>query len=395
MPSRRPRILFLCGVGHFYAHFFELAWPTLVLWVHLDWDLPRQDVLVWGHPLYLLFGLGSLPMGWLGDRFNNRHLLSLMLVGLGAFSILAGCATTPLAMQICLGGIGLMASVYHPVGLGFISRCCDRRGSAMGHNGIWGSLGIGLAPAVIGQSAHWLGWRGALVAAGLPPILIGLWFAFRPLDETPLPENGPGRGAKRSGVLPFALLLAAMTLLGWIYRGTVVALPLALLESAGRVARALPAADPVTAISWMVSAVYMIGMLGQYVGGRLADRLDLRAGYLGFHALSLPFMLLMARAGNIPLLLAALAYVFCALGMQPVENSLVAALTPVRFRGLAYSLKCVLVFGVGSFAVRMVRAFENQGDISRVFRLQALLLVAVVATVLVLCALTRRERVRN
>ncbi len=395
MPTRRPRILFLCGVGHFYAHFFELAWPTLVLWIHPDWGLPRGEVLAWAFPLYLLFGLGSLPMGWLGDRFNNRLLLSAMLAGLGICAVLAGLATSPLAIQCCLGGIGLMAAMYHPIGMGFISRCCERRGAALGNNGIWGSLGIGLAPAVIGLSAHVLGWRGALVAAGVPPILIGLWFALRPLDETPLPEPGPVRAAKGSLRAPFLVFLFAMTLLGWIYRGTVVAMPLALAANASRLAAALPGADTATGISWMVSAVYLFAMLGQMVGGRLADRMDLRAGYLLFHALSLPCMWLMSRVGDGALVAAAFAYIFFALGAQPLENSLVAALTPARFRSLAYSLKFVLVFGLGSFAVRMVKACEEAGDIPRVFRIQTLMLSAVILVILALCLLTRRESVRN
>ena len=53
---------------------------------------------------------------------------------------------------------------------------------------------------------------------------------------------------------------------------------------------------------------------------------------------------------GIAMLPVGMAYTFFALGMQPIENSLVAHLTPSRLRSFAYSLKFILVFGVGALS---------------------------------------------
>ena len=90
------------------------------------------------------------------------------------------------------------------------------------------------------------------------------------------------------------------------------------------------------------SLAYLFGIAGQYVGGVLADRHDLRRLYLAFHALSLPALLLMTALSGLPLVGGAALFVFFSLGMQPIENSLFAHYTPARWRATAYGLKFVL-----------------------------------------------------
>jgi MFS family permease len=45
--------------------------------------------------------------------------------------------------------MGLGASTYHPAGTGLISRTISARGTALGINGIYGNVGIALAPLAI------------------------------------------------------------------------------------------------------------------------------------------------------------------------------------------------------------------------------------------------------
>ena len=50
---------------------------------------------------------------------------------------------------------------------------------------------------------------------------------------------------------------------------------------------------------------------------------------------------------------------FFLLGMQPLENTLVAGLTPVRMRSSAYGMKFILTFGVGAVSVKLIKIVEN------------------------------------
>jgi len=96
-----------------------------------------------------------------------------------------------------------------------------------------------------------------------------------------------------------------------------------------------------------------------------------------------------------PLLVASAIYAFFSLGMQPLENSLFAVLTPERWRSTAYGLKFVLTFGVGSTAVWMVRAVAESSGWHAVYAALCGVVVALIACVGLLFVATRQLETRN
>jgi predicted MFS family arabinose efflux permease len=117
----------------------------------------------------------------------------------------------------------------------------------------------------------------------------------------------------------------------------------------------------------ITSAIFLVGMAGQYMGGRTAERFSLQHSYLVFHLITIPAAFLMAWASNIPLILVALVYFFFLLGMQPIENTLVSRLTPANWQHSAFGMKFVLTFGVGALAVKGVAAVETAAGIQWVY----------------------------
>ena len=73
--STRPTTLFI-NVGHSYAHLFMLLYPTVVLALEGTWGMGFAELLPLGFAGYLLFGVGSLPAGWLGDRWNSAWMMA-------------------------------------------------------------------------------------------------------------------------------------------------------------------------------------------------------------------------------------------------------------------------------------------------------------------------------
>ncbi|MGD8470741.1 MAG: hypothetical protein PVJ82_05075, partial [Desulfobacteraceae bacterium] len=71
-----------------------------------------------------------------------------------------------------------------------------------------------------------------------------------------------------------------------------------------------------------------------------------------------------------------LIFFFFLLGMQPIENTLIARFAPKRFHHSAFGAKFVLTFGVGALAVKMVAAIESAYDVKTIFFLLALLVAA-------------------
>jgi MFS family permease len=144
------------------------------------------------------------------------------------------------------------------------------------------------------------------------------------------------------------------------------------------------------------SMVLFGGLFGQIVGGRLADRMDLRRAYLLFHAASFPFILAMAFTGNVVLALCVVGYAFFSLGMQPIENSLIAALTPDRWRSTSYAVKFMLTFGIGASAVQFIAPIKRAYSIEMVYAFLAGVVFLLVMSILALIVASRKiPEVRN
>jgi len=376
-PARNERnVLLLTGVGHFTTHFFELMFPTLAVALARQSELPLDDVLTWSFAGYLLFGLGGLPFGMLADRIGSRLLLLVALFGLGVSALAASEVTSPRALTVCLAVMGGFASIYHPVGIGLISRTIDARGRALGVNGLFGSAGIALTPVVTAALSEAVGWQETYRIVGYAMCAVAVACAFLQVQE-PLYAVAADVAPSQPFVWrPLIVLLAAATLAGVSYRGNTLVQP-------GYFAAHVSAVWYGAA----TSAAYLLGTVGQYAGGLLADRRDLRRLYLTFHACSLPGLLAMILLGGVPLVAAAAIFVFFSLGMQPIENTLLAHYTPARWRATIFGVKATGVFGIGSLAVWLVRWADGVGGLSFVLLCLAGVVALVIGCAAVLLAL--------
>lgn len=394
--SNERRVDIICGFGHFACHFFMLAFPALCLWIRKDLALNDADTLNIGFYMYLLFGLIALPAGFISDRWNGRSMLLIFCFGSGACSLACGLSSSIGQLTVALAGVGAFSAIYHPVGMGMISKCCTNRGESLGRNGVFGGLGIALAPLAAGFLASQIGWRQSYFIFALPCFAFGVWLLLTPIDETPVERaNSAAKDAVGSTVLYFALMLACMMLIGIVYRGTSVTLPSFFESTIAGGGGSKPADGNPLLATLIVTGVYLLALSGQVVGGIVADRFDLRIGYVGFHLISIPAMLALGTWAGWPLGLAAAAYLFFGLGAQPIENSLVARLTPSHLRATSYGLKFICVMGVGSFGVKIVRRIMNTHDTATIFQFQALLLVLVIIIMLIFCGLSRKQQYRN
>lgn len=371
--SNERNVLLLTGVGHFTTHFFELMFPTLAVALARQAHVPLEEVLSWSFLGYLAFGLGALPMGLAGDRINARLPLLVSLFGLGVVAIAASEVTSPRALTICLAVMGALASVYHPLGMSLISRTIDARGRALGINGIFGNAAIALTPVITAALCARFGWQDAYRLVGYAMCALAVGCAFLPVVEPPPRIVRQGEATEPINWRPLLVLLVAATLAGISYRGNTLLQPAYFAERVSEV--------------WFgaaVSAAYLLGIGGQYLGGLLADRGDHRRLYLLFHACSLPPLLLMTMFAGVPLVFAAAAFVFFSLGMQPIENSLVAHYAPPHRRATIYGLKFVCTFGVGSLAVWLVEWVGDAGGLQSVILVLAGVVILVIATAAVL-----------
>jgi MFS family permease len=397
MNANERNILIVASFGHFMSHFNMLVFPALVLPFTNRFGMELTQVLHLSFSMYLLFGISALPWGLLSDRFGAKPLLLIFYVGAGMCG-LAACyfMDSPQAFSFSLAGIGLFSGIYHPAGLGIISRGISRMSIALGYNGMAGNAGLAAAPFLTGLINYYFGSQAMYLFLGALNLFGAILMLFLTLEEPPKNEEIDS-GPSRRLVAGFVVLCICMMLGGIAYRGATVILPSyfelrnsSLFEALRHLQWLYPSKN--VAATALTSFVFLVGMLGQYAGGRTAERFNPRWGYLLFHLLALPMALIMAFATDLPLLIISMGYMLFLLGMQPIENTLVANLTPDKLRHSAYGTKFILTFGVGALAIHMVGWIKNTWSLPAVFVAMSGISLLIVLSILLLAAVTRGVR---
>lgn len=383
-------ILSVTCYGHFLSHFNMLVFPAILLPLSERLGMEMADTLELAFYMYLLMGISALPWGYLADKVGARPLLALFYAGAGFSGFGAAFfIDSPGPLKWALAGIGLFSGIYHPAGLGWIACCVSKTSTGMAYNGMFGNLGLALGPVLAGLVNYFRGPQAVYIGLGLLN-LFGLFLLLKVNRHKVYKEVQAGVGEEKfSSWSSFGILLVTMMLGGIVYRGATVTLP-ALFEISGTgVYASLNSlfkgnlSGNVVAAG-ITSCLYLVGMLGQYSGGRAGERFDLRWSYLIFHVLTIPAALLIGLVTDIPLMLLATFHSFFLLGMQPIENTLVARLTPSGMHGSAYGMKFVLTFGVGAVAVQIVRLVERNFGLSCVFPVLGLVSIALVLVIAIL-----------
>ncbi len=350
------------NVGHTLDHALTTLFPTVVLVLEATWGLGYDELIALFIAGNVLFGLGALPAGWLGDRWSTMGMMVIYFVGLGGAVVATGLASNAFEIALGLAATGLFASIYHPVGMSWLVRTATNRGRALGFNGMFGAAGIAIGPVLAGSLIALAGWRAAFIVPGAVSVAVGIallaawrlgYVEDRRVDVKPQPE--PERGHV---VRAFWILSVTMTCAGLIGSSFSFVLPKFFETRLGQ-AYGLGVFE----ISLLVSTVFLVASGAQYVGGRLADRFGMKRMYFASFLVLTPALFLAAVLDGWPLLLVAIAMVFINITGLPAENGMVAHYTPSKWRGTAYGAKFVLALGVSAAAIPIVGAiYRATGD---------------------------------
>lgn len=387
------------NLGHLFAHLMMLLYPTVVLALEQEFDTGYGELIALLAVGNLLFGLGAVPAGWLGDRWGVGGMMVVFFVGTGAAAILTGLMESPLGIGFGLSLIGLFASIYHPVGIAWVVRSTTKRGRALGVNGIFGSIGAAAAGVTAGVLTEAISWRAAFIVPGAVCAGIGLvllacqrWGVAlaqpvaTSMPEPPLKSESVGSGGSRQ---TRTLMLLAISMLGTglMYQSMSAAMPKLFTARLAALTGGTTAA-----VGGLVSLVYLLAAAAQLLGGYLADRYPPRRLYLTAYAVLVPLFLLAVGAMGGPLLLLVVVAVFVNTTVIPVENMLLADNAPRGWHGTVFGGKFVLSLGGGALAVPVVALLhEATGGFGSLFVVWS----ALAATIAVVVLLLPRHRAAN
>ena len=380
MERIRSGELFL-NIGHALDHLFLLIYPTVVLAMSPEFGRPYSEMLPLALGGFIAFGAGSLPAGWLADRWSRRGMMVVFFIGIGAASILTGLANTTWQIAVALTLVGLFGAIYHPVGIAMLVSGREKVGKVLGVNGVFGNLGVAFAALIAGALAYWINWRAAFIVPGLASIAVGIAFAMTVPDAGAAARragSGPGAGFSR-GLLArvFAILTVTTLFGGVIFNSTTVAMPKIFDE------RLSLLVNTTLGIGILVSLVYTFAAAAQLVVGHLLDRGALKSVLVAVIGLQAPLLLAAAFFDNYLMLVVAMAMMFFVFGQIPINDAMVAAYTDEAWRSRVYALRYVVSFGASALALPLVAEMHRYSSDFRYlfFALAAMALLMFTASV--------------
>ena len=347
MSTGRPTALLL-NAGHALDHLFLLIFATAVGAIAADLGMIWQDLMPYTAGAFVMFGLGSLPAGRLGDLWGRRAMMIVFFLGMGASGLLVASTTGVWSLAAALTLMGVFASIYHPVGIPMLVQGSKNPGFTIGVNGLFGNLGIAVAAILTGLLVKHVGWRAAFAVPGGLALLCAVLFAMLVPRET----EPPARRPKKSVDLPPALMARALAVM------TLAAISSSLIfnfttNGNGQLLseRLRGLIDDPATLGVLLAIVYTIASLAQLVVGKLIDRYPLKWVYLPIVAAQTPLFLLASSAGGWPLYAAVLGFMVFVFGAIPFVDAMIVQYVDDRMRSRVAGVRLTVSFGVSSLAV--------------------------------------------
>lgn len=272
--------------------------------------------------------------------------------------------------------LGIGMSGYHPVGISAVADLFPKKGAgkAMSVQAIGGSLGVALAPLILGGLASFYGWRiplRFLALAGIPLLLvIVLW-----MDE-PKPEQ---KKEKEPFSLTFITIFIALFYFfrGFVFKSITTFLPTYFVEVRGL---------SVAGGGFTTSVLLLSGVLILPVAGIVADRVN-RILVVVSSSLSSGFILfaltLMPTVGWLMYIMLALFGALIYLSL-PSVLSLVKDLTSKEGYGGTFGINFTMVAFAGVIAPVIIGYIGDVFSLALAFKLLPLLLVLASISILLI-----------
>ena len=387
MPPAARQIVFI-NAAHLLCHYSLLILPTAVLamaWPGGPFGDAYGPIVALATGMFVLYGVLSLPQGWLVARLGRKGMMAGFFIGTGLALVACGFAASPVMLAVWLAVAGSFAAIYHPVGTAMLVEAAgDTPGRSLGVNGVFGNFGVALAPVVTAFVAGRFGWQYAFIAPGAVCAAIGLYWLKEPAHD-----YSARAGARPFPVIPRALVRRAVIVLlliavvsGLVFNAFTLLIPKLLQERLAADASLLPM------IGVAAFLVTLCGALTQFTVGRMIDRRTLRQVFLPCAVVLAPALFALSFLQGwavLPVAGLAAAAIF---GQVTVNETMTARYIAPALRARMYSVRFFVGFlGAAGAAPLVGLLHQRTGSLASV-----MLVLSVVAVVTIGCALAFPNR---
>jgi MFS family permease len=387
--SAATRQVVLINAAHLFTHYSLLILATATLaMVHQDparFGTSYGPLLAIGTGMFVAYGLLALPMGWLQERLGRKALMTAYFLGSGAGMVLAGTANSGFMLGVWLGVMGAFSAIYHPIGTAIIVEAGgDRVGRAVGINGVFGNLGVALAPLATGIIAFKLGWQWAFIIPGVLCMAMGLVYAREPAFD-----GTRGQGARPFPEIPPTLVRRAVLVLmliamvsGLVFNAFTLLIPKLMEE------RLTGNPDLLPVVAVLAFLVTICGGITQYTVGHMIDRRTLKQVFMPLAFALVPCLLALSFLDGWLVLPFAAVVAAAIFGQVTVNETMTARYVAPPLRAKLYSVRFTVGFLGAALASPLV-GFLHQASGNLAL---AMIVLAAVAAVTLVCALAFPNR---
>jgi len=328
--------------------------------IGLETELHRSygELIALSTACFIAFGLFSLPWGWLGDHWSRRKLMAIFFLGCAGALAAAAASPNMIVLAVALFVLGVFAAIYHPVGVPVLIANARDRGRDLARNGVYGNLGVALAPGLTAAIAVAFGWRAAFALPALVCGAIGVGYLFVTNESR---EKAAERS--RTAEVPLALYVAVAMFValavaafagGLVFNIITVALPKIVDEKFAQ-------DIPLVLIGSVATFVFLFGGVAQLTVGRLVSMYPPHLLFVAIGVMQVAG-LTWATFADGPALLAGIAIAIAAIYAQvTVTDVVIARYTADSWRGRIYAVRFFLAFITSGAAIAIIAALHGLG----------------------------------
>ena len=374
------------NIGHLLDHFMMLIFAKAAFDAGREFGLSYEEIIVYGTLGVVLFGAAAPLAGWLADKYSRAILITVYPFGLGLGSILAAFSQSTEMLGISLGILGFFAAIYHPVGIAMITKRPGKVGLRLGINGVWGNMGVALAPVLTGVLIAFADWRLAFIVPSIICLFFGLsqLFAFIELDETELKTDNIKKNNASSvlteGWQTVLFCLSIVTLSGGFIFGSLTFLIPRLFE-----VNMLEISSDVAITGLLAGLVYAIASFSQIGTGWLVDKIPPKFVLSAMGLGQLIFIYIASHSSNYGLLFIMLAAMLFVFGQVPITDVILVKYVKDSWRGRVLSIKFMVNLSAGASVLPITSLLLKNGyDFSFVLQCLAFMSICVIISGLLL-----------
>ena len=320
--------------------------------------------------VFLFYGWGSFPVGFLADRVSKKLLISASMALCGVSAILVSLSHSLPITALALILLGIGASLFHPPGyasMALLSK--EMRGRYMGIQGLGGDLGMAISFFTTTAIGSYLGWRNAFLAWGVLGIVMAVVDMVTIIDEAVQVDPSMAR----LGYLETLRKMFTTDHLRNLLLVSVIVVCSGALWN-GVSAFILVYINEVKGVGLLIAGglstfKYTIGAFGNILGGELSDRMGRRRILLfGFGLFTVSLLGLTIAPGNLPLMFLMVAVLgFSFFITQSPMNALIGDVSHRDTVGVTYGVNFSIKYGIGSFAPAIAGYLAAQYSLDYVF----------------------------